>query len=88
MSRSKNRRVTSAFEASFESLKDGVLSSIEDKHSIREREIYLETRTIELEENKMKMEIEERAAARETHNSTMNAIFSRMNTLSDRLSKQ
>jgi hypothetical protein len=36
----------------------------------------------------MKMEIEERAAARETQNSTMNAIFSLMNTLSDRLSKQ
>jgi hypothetical protein len=38
MSRPKTRRVTSAFEASFESLKDGVLSSIEDKHSIREQE--------------------------------------------------
>jgi hypothetical protein len=88
MSRSKNRRVTSAFEASFESLKDGVLSSIEDKHSIREREIDLETRKIELDEKKMKMEIEERAAARETQHSTMNAILSLMNTLSDRLSKQ
>jgi hypothetical protein len=33
MSRLKTRRVTSAFEASFESLKDGLLRSIEDKHS-------------------------------------------------------
>jgi hypothetical protein len=88
MSRSKNRRVTSAFEASFESLKDGVLSSIEDKNLIQEREIDLETRNIELEEKKMKMEIEERATTRETQISTMNAILSLMNTISDHLSKK
>jgi hypothetical protein len=74
MSRSKKSRETSAFEASFESLKDGVLSSFEDKNSIREREIYLETRKIELEEKKMKIKIEERAAASETQHSTMNPI--------------
>jgi hypothetical protein len=84
----RKRRATSAFEESFESLKDGVLSSIEDKQSIREREIDLETRKMDLEEKKMKLEIEERAAAREAQRSTMNAMLSLMSTLSDRLSKQ
>jgi hypothetical protein len=88
MSIPRKRKAASAFEESFESLKDGVLSSIEDKKSIREREIDLETRRMDLEEKKMKMEVEERAAARETQRITMNAMLSLMNTLSDRLSKQ
>jgi hypothetical protein len=36
---------------------------------------------------KMKMEIEERAAARETKRRTMDAMLSLMSSLSDRLSK-
>jgi hypothetical protein len=42
---------------------------------------------MDLEEKKMKMEIEERAAARETQRRNMDAMLSLMSTLSDRLSK-
>jgi hypothetical protein len=41
-------------------LKNGVLSIIEDKKSIRERKIDLEIRKMDLQEKKMMMEVEER----------------------------
>jgi Asp-tRNA(Asn)/Glu-tRNA(Gln) amidotransferase A subunit family amidase len=81
--RTFRKKRSRSLEDSFECIKEGFLSNSQ----LREREIILAEKRLQLDEKRLELEKEERDAARQLQNKTMNAMLEIVKTLSDRADK-